>query len=98
MVEGFLIMLFAIFHAVPEQFITFSWTMMALFYFLISLILKNIKYRYMALGTMICSAFYLFIVDLARIELIYRVLALLFLAAISIGISVYYTNRAKNPS
>jgi hypothetical protein len=49
----------------------------------------------MALGTMICSAFYLFLVDLARIEIIYRVLALLFLAAISIGISIYYTNRVK---
>jgi hypothetical protein len=97
MIEGFLIMLFALSNAVPKQFITFSWSMMALFYFLISILLKNIKYRYMALGTMICSAFYLFIVDLARIELIYRILALLFLAAISIGISIYYTNRVKNP-
>ena len=95
MIEGFLIMLWALSHAVPKQFITFSWSMMALLYFLISLILKNIKYRYMALGTMICSAFYLFIVDLARIELIYRILALLFLATISIGISIYYTNRIK---
>jgi hypothetical protein len=96
MFEGFFMMLFALLHAVPRQFVTFSWTMAALLYFLTSLLLKNIKYRYMALGTMICSAFYLFLVDLARIEIIYRVLALLFLAAISIGISIYYTNRLKN--
>ena len=95
MIEGFVMMLLALLHSVPKQFVTFSWTMAALLYFIISLILKNIKYRYMALGTMICSAFYLFIVDLARIEIIYRVLALLFLAAISIGISIYYTNRIK---
>jgi len=95
MTEGFVMMLIALLHAVPKQFVTFSWTMAALIYFIISLLLKNIKYRYMALGTMICSAFYLFIVDLARIEIIYRVLALLFLAAISIGISIYYTNRIK---
>ncbi len=97
MIEGFIIMLLALYHAVPKQFITFSWSMMALIYFVVSLILGNIKYRYMALGTMICSAFYLFIIDLARIELIYRILALLFLATISIGISIYYTNRIKNP-
>jgi hypothetical protein len=97
MIEGFFMILFALLHAVPKQFVTFSWTMAALLYFIISLLLKNIKYRYMALGTMICSAFYLFIVDLARIELIYRVLALLCLAAISIGISIYYTNRIKKP-
>ena len=95
MIEGFIMMLLALYHAVPKQFVTFSWTMAALLYFVISILLKNIKYRYMALGTMICSAVYLFIVDLARIELIYRVLALLFLAAISIGISIYYTNRIK---
>jgi hypothetical protein len=95
MIEGFIMMMLALYHAVPKQFVTFSWTMAALLYFIISLLLKNIKYRYMALGTMICSAFYLFLVDLARIEIIYRVLALLFLAAISIGISIYYTNRVK---
>ena len=95
MIEGFIMMLIALLNAVPKQFVTFSWTMGALIYFIISLLLKNIKYRYMALGTMICSAFYLFIVDLARIEIIYRVLALLFLAAISIGISIYYNNRIK---
>jgi hypothetical protein len=95
MMEGFVMMLLALEHAVPRQMVTLSWTMAALMYFVISLLLKNIKYRYMALGTMICSAFYLFIVDLARIEIIYRVLALLFLAAISIGISIYYTNRVK---
>jgi hypothetical protein len=95
MIEGFFMMLLALLHAVPKQFVTFSWSMAALLYFFISLLLKNIKYRYMALGTMICSAFYLFIVDLARIEIIYRVLALLFLAVISIGISIYYTNRVN---
>ncbi len=95
MIEGFFMMLLALLHAVPKQFVTFSWSMAALIYFVISLLLKNIKYRYMALGTMIFSAFYLFIVDLARIGIIYRVLALLFLAVISIGISIYYTNRVK---
>jgi hypothetical protein len=97
LIEGFIMMLYALYHAVPQQFITLSWTMVALLYFLLSLLMKNIKYRYLALGTMICAAFYLFIVDLARIEIIYRVLAFLFLAAISIGISMYYTNRTKKP-
>ena len=97
MIEGFLMVLFSLFHAVPGQFVTISWTMAALLYFLLGFVLKNVKYRYMALGTMICSVFYLFIVDLAKIEILYRVLAFLFLAAISIGISIYYSNRLKKP-
>jgi hypothetical protein len=97
LIEGFFMVLIALYNALPRHFVTLSWTMAALLYFLLSFILKNVKYRYMALGTMICAAFYLFLVDLARIEIIYRVLALLFLAAISIGISMYYTNRIKKP-
>jgi hypothetical protein len=95
LIIGFFMVLYAVYHAVPRQFVTLSWTMAALLYFLLSFILKNVKYRYMALGTMISTAFYLFIVDLARIEVIYRVLAFLFLAIISIGISIYYSNRIR---
>lgn len=95
LITGFIMVLLALFHSVPKQFITLSWTVAALLYFLLSLVLKNVKYRYMALGTMICAAIYLFLIDLAKIEIIYRVLALLFLSAISIGISMYYTNRIK---
>lgn len=95
LITGFFMVLLALYKALPKQFITLSWTMAALLYFILSFVLKNVKYRYMALGNMIFAASYLFLVDLAKIELIYRVLALLFLAAISIGISMYYTNRIK---
>jgi hypothetical protein len=95
LIIGFIMVLLALLHSVPKQFITLSWTVAALLYFLLSLVLKNVKYRYMALGTMICAAIYLFLIDLAKIEILYRVLALLFLAAISIGISMYYTNRIR---
>ena len=95
LVVGFFMMLVALFHAVPSQFITLSWSLTALLYFLLSFLLKNVKYRYLALGTIICAAFYLFIIDLARIEVIYRVLALFFLSVISIGISIYYSGRIR---
>jgi uncharacterized membrane protein len=91
---GFIMVLFALFKAVPGQFVSLSWTLAALSYFLLSFVLRNVKYRYMALGTLISAAIYLFIVDLARIELIYRVLALLSFAIVSIGISIYYSNRS----
>ena len=51
----------------------------------------------MALATIISAAFYLFRVDLARIEIAYRVIAFMFLAIISIGISVYYTRKIRKP-
>jgi hypothetical protein len=97
-IVGFLLILFSLYNSMPGKFVTISWTIAALTYFLLSFFLKNKKYRYMALTIMIFSTFYFFIIDLARIEIIYRVLALLFLAMVSIGISIFYTNRLRNRS
>ena len=52
----------------------------------------------MALGTVISAAIYLFLVDLAKLELIYRILAFLVLAIISIAVSIYYSKHLiKSP-
>ena len=95
LVAAFVMVLFTLYHLLPGQYITLSWTLGAVVYFLVSLLLKNPKYRYMALGSMIAAALYLFIHDLAHIELVYRIIALLFLAIISISISFYYTHKTK---
>ncbi|HEY3373351.1 MAG TPA: hypothetical protein VGK10_21080 [Prolixibacteraceae bacterium] len=95
LLTAFPMVLFTLYHLVPEQYITLSWALAAVAYILLSILLKNIKYRYMALGTMIAASLFLFLVDLARIELVYRVIALLSLAIISLGLSFYYTKKLK---
>lgn len=87
--------LFTLYHLVPGEYVVLSWSISAVGYFIFSLILNNVKYRYLSLATMIAAAFYLFIVDLARIELVYRVIALFFLSVISIGLSFYYTKKHR---
>jgi hypothetical protein len=93
---AFFMVLYTLYHIIPRQYVTLSWSITAVCYFLLSLLLKNVKYRYMALGTMISSALFLLIVDLASVELAYRMLALLFLAIISIGLSLYYNKKLKH--
>ncbi len=95
LVAGFIMVLVTLYHLIPARYITLSWTAVAVIYFVLSVILKNVKYRYLALASMIAAAFYLFIIDLAKIELIYRIIALMFLAVISIGLSIFYTKRSK---
>ncbi len=92
---AFIMVLYALYHALPGNWITLAWTITAIVYFVFSILLKNVKYRYMALATMLATAIYLFAIDLARVEIVYRVLAFLFLAIISIIISVYYTRKVK---
>jgi hypothetical protein len=91
----FLTMLYACYMGFPGQFITLSWTVTAIVYFVMSIILKNVKYRYLALANVIATALYLFTVDLARIEVGYRIVAFLFLAVITIFISASYVRKLK---
>jgi hypothetical protein len=95
LLTGFTMVLITLYHLLPVRYITLSWTVVAVVYFGLSFILKNVKYRYMALASMIAAAFYFFIVDLAKIELVFRIVALLFLALISIGLSVFYARKSK---
>jgi hypothetical protein len=95
LLSSFVMVLYALYHSLPVNLITLSWTIITICYFVLSVLLKNVKYRYMALGTMVAAALHLFLVDLARIEIVYRVIAFLFLAIISIFISVFYTRRVK---
>jgi hypothetical protein len=91
----FFTMLFALYHVVPEQYVTLSWTCAAVFYFIMSLLLRNIKYRWMAITTVLFTGFYLFFVDFSHLETGYRVLAFLFLAVISLGASLYFTKKVR---
>jgi uncharacterized membrane protein len=92
---GFFMMLYALFRAVPQNYVTLSWAIAAGLYFLLSFAMKNIKYRYLALGTLAATVLHLFIMDMARVEILYRVIAFLFVAMVSIALSMYYTRRRK---
>jgi hypothetical protein len=88
-------LLFATYKGLPGQYITVSWLVIAGFYFGLSIIMNNFKYRWMAMANLLVSAFHLFLVDLAKIELIFRILAFLAFAIISIFISTYYVKKLK---
>lgn len=93
LIVAFFMMLYALYNSIPSQYITISWTIAAVAYFGMSLILKNVKYRYLAIATFISTAFYLFIIDLSKIELIFRVLAFMVLSILLLVVSIYYSKK-----
>jgi hypothetical protein len=93
LITGFFMVLYALYRLVPGPYVTLSWTAAAILYFVLSFAMRNIKYRYLALATMVATALYLFIIDLARVEIIIRVVAFLFLAVLSIVLSLYYAKK-----
>ncbi|MEI6889976.1 MAG: hypothetical protein ACOYM0_06890 [Bacteroidales bacterium] len=82
---------FALYMAVPSNYVTPAWTGAAILYFILGQVLKNRKYRWMAIFMLLVTAVYLFVVDLGHMEVGYRVIAFLFLAVVLFGTSLYFT-------
>ena len=91
LISGFIMTLIAFYHASPTSYITASWIFAAVLFFVLSHLMKNIKYRWLSIATMVASAIRLIFVDMSSIDIGYRVLVFLGLAIISITVSILYT-------
>lgn len=91
LIFGFIMTLIAFYHAFPASYITVSWIAAAIIFFGLGRLINNIKYRWLAIAALIASAIKLIFVDLSDIDIGFRVLVFLFLAIISITVSVLYT-------
>jgi len=89
----FFMVLYSLSHALPSQYVTLAWTAAAIVFFILSILLKRIKYRWMSILTIVVTGGHLFFIDLAQMEIGYRVIAFLVFAVISLGVSLYYTKR-----
>jgi hypothetical protein len=92
---AFVLVFYALDCAVPPQYVTLSWTLTAVAYFLLSYLLKSNKYRLMAIAGMLVTVVYLFLVDLASLDPRFRVAAFMFLGMMAVMISLYYTRIRK---
>ncbi len=94
LVAAFVIFPYALYHIVPGNYVSLSWLGIAVIYYLISLALKNMKYRWMALLTFLLTALYLIIVGVAKLEPVIRIISFLVLGVVLLVISFVYA-RAK---
>ncbi len=90
--------LYGLSHAFPTHYVTLAWTGVAILYLILSIALKNIKYRWMAFMTLLFTGGHLLFVDMAKMDAGYKVIAFLVFAAITIGLTLYYTKRIKKKS
>jgi hypothetical protein len=91
LLAGFVMTLVAFYHLSPTSYVTASWILAGILFFVMSLLIKNIKYRWLAIATMIVSAIRLIFIDMASVNIGYRILVFLGLAIISIAVSILYT-------
>jgi len=98
LIVTFFMVLYGLSHAFPTHYVTLAWTGVAILYLILSIVLKNIKYRWMAFMTLLFTGGHLLFVDMAKMDAGYKVIAFLVFAAITIGLTLYYTKKIKKKS
>lgn len=97
LLTALLIIPYSLYHMMPSTLVAFSWIAVAILYYIFSLILKNVKYRYMSLATFLMTVVYVFILGITSEETVFKILSFLVLGAALVIISVVYTrNRNKS--
>ncbi|MFI5336105.1 MAG: DUF2339 domain-containing protein [Opitutales bacterium] len=86
---------YGLYHTVPPGWVSVSWLVTAGFYFLASALLHNRKYRWMGILMLLATIAYVFIVDLARLELLYRISSTLVLGVVLLVVSMLYARSRR---
>jgi hypothetical protein len=96
LLTAFLIIPYSLYHMMPSGYVAFSWIVVAILYYIFSLFLKNVKYRFMSLGTFLLTVIYVFVLGITSEETIFKILSFLVLGAALIILSIIYSrNRNK---
>lgn len=99
--SAFLVFPYALYHLVPHRHVSLSWVGIALFYYLMNVIVKAQKYRWMGHLTLLLTVLYVLIIGIVQLEPTYRIVSFLVLGAALLGVSLIFTRmratkRQKN--
>jgi len=81
---------YALYHSFPEGWIIVSWIIVSLLYYLLSVILKSKKYRWMALANLLFTIVYVFIFGLSSFGTTQKITSFLVLGIVLLAISLFY--------
>ncbi len=93
--SAFFIFPYALYNIVPKDYVALSWTAVAISYYVISVILKNKKYRWLALMTFLLTVFYVLFVGTTNLDPSYRIVSFMFLGIVLLAVSIYYAKKKK---
>jgi hypothetical protein len=91
-----LIIPYALYNVLRAGFVGLSWLTVAIIYYVLSVILKNKKYRWMALLTLLLTIIYILILGFSSSNTTFKILSFLILGIVLILLSIVYSrNKLK---
>jgi len=82
---------YALFHSVPKAFVSLAWIGAAILYYILSIILKNKKYRWLALLTLLLTVLYILIIGIIQLTPTFRIISFIVLGLVLLIISLLYS-------
>ena len=96
LVSALFIIPYALYQLFPSGYVSLTWIAVAIVYYILSIILNNKKYRWMALATFFLTVIFVFVLGVTSTETLFKIISFLVLGSALIIISLVYSkDRAK---
>lgn len=83
---------FTLLKSLPSNYIGLSWLAVAIIYYILSIVLKTFKYKWMAHLTLLATIFYVIVFGLSSLDNTYKIVTLFSIGIVTVIISVLSTN------
>ncbi len=93
-----IIVLYGLYHAVPSAYVSISWLGAALFYFGMSVLLSNRKYRWLTFLTILAVVSRVLLIDMASLGAGLRIVMFLVVGSALLVLSLFYAKRRQGAS
>lgn len=89
--SGFVIFPYATYHLVATVWVPVSWVAVAVAYYVMNLVVRSPKYRWMGHLTLLLTAFYMIVVGIFQLGPAYRIASFLVLGSVLLIVSLIFT-------
>ena len=89
--SAFLIFPYSLYHLVSQAYVSVSWVAIAVAYYLMNLVVRSPKYRWMGHLTLLLTALYMIVVGIFQLAPAYRIASFLVLGTVLLGVSLIFT-------
>lgn len=88
---AFVVFPYALYHLVPRAFVSVAWVGVAVGYYLMNLIVRNVKYRWMGHLTLLLTVLYVIVAAVTQLTPGYRIVSFLVLGTVLLVVSLIFT-------
>ena len=91
LLSALLVFPYAMYHLVPKAYVAVSWVGVAGVYYVLNLLIRNQKYRWMGHCTLLLTVVYLLVIGIIQLAPTQRVLSFLVLGTVLVAVSLIFT-------